>query len=373
MIALHKARRMTKLENFLKNIWDTEKNHDLNPVHLFLYVLSLIYAAVIRLRNLSYDHGLLKQKRLRCPVISVGNLTVGGTGKTPMVIELAGLFMGWSLKPAVLSRGYGGKSTKEMNVISDGRSILSGPDEGGDEPLLIARRLPAVPVLTGSQRAVTGEHAIEHFGIDVAILDDGFQHRSLRRDLDIVLLDSGHPLGNGHLIPRGPLREPFSSLNRADLIVLTRAGKSGKTLFERRLAEEFPAIPVFKACHRTGRLTEGDGTFRPPSYLTGKKIYAFAGLAHPDSFRESIELLQGVIVGFRAFPDHHPYTAGDIADIEKEAGSLSADLILTTEKDGVKLAPCREFANRVWILGIDVEIIEEKERFVTLIRKKLGI
>jgi tetraacyldisaccharide 4'-kinase len=364
---------MTKLENFLKNIWYTEKNHDLNPVHLFLYIPSLIYSAVIRLRNLSYDHGLLKQKRLRCPVISVGNLTVGGTGKTPMVIELAGLFMGWGLKPAVLSRGYGGKSTKEVDVISDGRSILSGPDEGGDEPFLVARRLPAVPVLTGIRRAVTGEHALEHFGIDVVVLDDGFQHRSLRRDLDIVLLDGGHPLGNGHLIPRGPLREPFSSLKRADIIVLTRAGKSGKTPFESRLAEELPSIPVFKACHRPGRLTEGDGTSRPLSDLTGRKIYAFAGVARPDSFRESIESLQGVIVGFRAFPDHHLYTAEDIAEIEKEAGSLAADLILTTEKDGVKLAPCGKFANRIWILGIELDIIEEKERFVTLIRKKLGI
>lgn len=364
---------MTKLENFFKNIWYTEKNHDSNPVHLLLYVLSLIYTAVIRLRNLSYDHGLLREKRLRCPVVSVGNLTVGGTGKTPMVIELARLFGGWGLKPAVLSRGYGGKSTKEVNVISDGRSILSGPDEGGDEALFMARRLPAVPVLTGSRRAVTGEHALDHFGVDIVILDDGFQHRSLRRDLDIVLLDSGHPLGNGHLIPRGPLREPFSSLERADLIVLTRTGKSEKTPFESRLEEEFPAIPVFKARHRPERLTEGDGTSRPPSHLGGKKIYAFAGLAHPDSFRQSIESLQGVLVGFKAFPDHHRYTAGDLAEIEKEAGSLAAELILTTEKDGVKLTPYGEFASRVWILGIDVEIIEEKERFATLIRKKLGI
>jgi tetraacyldisaccharide 4'-kinase len=364
---------MTKLENFFKNIWYTEKNHDLNPVHLFLYVLSLIYAAVIRLRNLSYDHGLLRQKRLRCPVVSVGNLTVGGTGKTPMVIELAGLFAGWGLKPAVLSRGYGGKSTKEVNVISDGRSILSGPDECGDEALLIARRLPTVPVLTGSRRAVTGEQALEHFGVDVVILDDGFQHRSLRRDLDIVLVDSFHPLGNGHLIPRGPLREPLSSLKRSDLIVLTRAVKSGKTPFESRLEEEFPAIPVFKARHRAERLTAGDGTSRLPSHLMGRKIYAFAGLAHPDSFRETIESLQGALVGFRAFPDHHQYTAGDLAEIEKEAGSLAADLILTTEKDGVKLVTHGEFASRVWILGIEVEIIEEKERFVTLIRKRLGI
>ena len=361
------------MEKFLKDIWYPEKDHDFNPVHLFLSLPALMYSSAIRLRNLSYDHGLLGQKSLRCPVISVGNLTVGGTGKTPMVIHLAGLLGGWGLKPAVLSRGYGGRSTKEVNVVSDGRSILSGPDECGDEPFLLARRLPTVPVLTGPRRAVTGQYALSHFGTDVVILDDGFQHRSLRRDIDIVLMDSRHPLGNGHLIPRGPLREPFSSLRRADLFVLTRAAKDGKTPFESRLAEELPSIPVFTSCHRPGRLMEGDGISRPLSDLAGRKIYAFAGVARPDSFRESIESLQGVIAGFRAFSDHHRYGLGDIADMEKEAGSLGAELILTTEKDGVKLTPYGEFANRVWTLGVDLEIIGEEERFATLIRKKLNI
>jgi tetraacyldisaccharide 4'-kinase len=361
------------LEKLLKNIWYPENNHDLTPAHLFLSIPALLYSAAIRLRNLSYDHGLLGQKSLRCPVISVGNLTVGGTGKTPMVIHLAGLLAGWGLKPAVLSRGYGGRSTKEVTIISDGRSILSGPDEGGDEPFLIARRLPAVPVLTGPRRAVTGEYALSHFGTDVVILDDGFQHRSLRRDLDIVLMDSHHPLGNGHLLPRGPLREPFSSLKRADIIVFTRAIKGGKTHFESRLAEELPSITVFKSCHRPGRLMEGEGISRPLSDLAGRNIYAFAGVARPDSFRESIESLQGTIVGFRAFSDHHRYGAVDLAELEKEARSLSADLVLTTEKDGVKLTPYGEFASRVWTLGIELEMIEEAERFATLIRKKLSI
>lgn len=361
------------MEKFLRNIWYSEKNHDLNPAHLFLFLPALFYSAATRLRNLSYDHGLLGQASLRCPVISVGNLSVGGTGKTPMVIHLAGLVAGWGLKPAVLSRGYGGRSGKDVNVVSDGRNVFSEPDEGGDEPFLIARRLPAVPVLTGPRRAVTGEYAIGHFGADVMILDDGFQHRSLRRDLDIVLMDSRHPLGNGHLLPRGPLREPFSSLRRADLIVLTRAEKGGKPPFESRLAEELPSIPVFKSCHSPRRLTEGNGISHPPSDLRGRRIYAFAGVARPDSFRECIESLQGMIVGFGAFSDHHRYRAGDLTEMEKEARSLGADLILTTEKDGVKLAPYGDFASRVWTLDVDLEIIGEEERFAALIRNRLGI
>lgn len=364
---------MTTLEKLLTNIWYTEKNHDLNPAYFFLSFSALLYSAAIRLRNLFYDHGLLGQAGLRCPVISVGNLSVGGTGKTPMVIHLAGLMAGWGLKPAVLSRGYRGGSGKKVNVVSDGRSILSGPGDGGDEPLLIAGRLPAVPVLTGPRRSVTGEYALSHFGIDIVILDDGFQHRSLQRNLDIVLLDGRLPLGNGRLIPRGPLREPFSSLKRADLIVLTRAVTGEKTPFESRLAEELPSIPVFKSCHSPRRLTEGRENSRPLSDLAGRKIYAFAGVARPDSFRESIESLQGTIVGFRVFPDHHRYRSEDLAELEKEARSLGADLVLTTEKDGVKLTPHGEFASRVWTLGIELEIIEEAERFETVIRKKLGV
>ncbi len=364
---------MTTLEKFLRDVWYPEAHHDLNPACLFLSVPALLYGAVIRLRNLSYDRGWLPQESLRRPVISVGNLTVGGTGKTPMVIRLADLLRSWGLRPAVLSRGYGGRNTKGVNVVSDGRGTLSGPEDSGDEPILIARRLPGVPVLTGPRRSVIGEYAVGHFGSDVLILDDGFQHRSLRRDLDIVLMDGRHPLGNGHLIPWGPLREPFSSLERADLVVLTRAAEDGKAPVEKRLEEELPTVPVFKARHRPRRLTGADGIPRPLSDLRGRKVYAFAGIARPDSFRESIEALQGVMVGFRAFSDHHRYREGDLAEIEKEAGSLAADLIVTTEKDEVKLASHIEFASRVWTLGVDLEIIEEEDRFASLVRKRLNL
>jgi len=217
-------------------MWGDPRNNLLKPLHVFFSLLSLPYGGAVRARNRLFDSGFLEQQRIGCPVISVGNLTVGGTGKTPMVILLAGMLKDRGLRPAVLSRGYGGKNRADVLVVSDGMRVLAGPDEAGDEPVLIARRLGDVPVLAGPKRVITGRHALEHFSVDAILLDDGFQHRYLHRDLDIVLLDSRQPLGNGFLLPRGPLREPPSALARAGVIAFTRSKGGDAEPIDERLS-----------------------------------------------------------------------------------------------------------------------------------------
>ena len=350
-------------------MWGAPRNEIRKPLHIFFYLLSLPYGGAVRARNRLFDLGVLRQEKVGCPVVSVGNLTVGGTGKTPMVILLAGLLRQWGLRPAVLSRGYGGKSPSDVLVVSDGRQILAGPEEAGDEPVLIARRLKGIPVLAGAKRALTGRYARENFGVDVMVLDDGFQHRWIHRDLDIVLLDSRQPLGNGLLLPRGPLREPPAALVRAGVIVFTRSEDSTGPSMDKELSGILSGRPVLRTRIRPTNIVGADGAELPLSFLAGKKVFAFAGIAQPDSFRQTLEGLGGVIAGFRAFPDHHRYTAEDWGRIEHDAGLARADLVLATEKDLVKLQGIAQALSRLHGLAIETEILEGRDRLEEALRK----
>lgn len=350
-------------------MWRDPLNELRKPLHFFFYLLSLPYGGAVCIRNRLFDNGFLRQQRLGCPVISVGNLTVGGTGKTPMVLLLAGMLKDRGLRPAVLSRGYGGKSTADVLVVSDGRHVFTGPEEAGDEPVLIARRLKDVPVLAGPKRAITGQYALEHFDVDVILLDDGFQHRYLKRDLDIVLLDSRQPLGNGFLLPRGPLREPPSALGRAGVIALTRAGDGDAGPIDERLSGMLSGRVVLRTRVRPTSLAAPDGEELPLSFLQGKRVFAFAGIARPDSFRQTIESLGVAIAGFRAFPDHHRYRAEDLSRIEDKAALARADILLATEKDIVKISGIPQFSSRVHGLLIETEFLEGREHFETALKE----
>jgi tetraacyldisaccharide 4'-kinase len=350
-------------------MWGDPRNEIRKPLHIFFYLLSLPYGGAVSARNRLFDLGVLRQEKVGCPVVSVGNLTVGGTGKTPMVILLAGMLRDRGMRPAVLSRGYGGKSTSEVLVVSDGRQILAGPEEAGDEPVLIARRLKGIPVLAGAKRALTGRYARENFGVDVMVLDDGFQHRWIHRDLDIVLLDSRQPLGNGLLLPRGPLREPPAALVRAGVIVFTRSEDSTGPSMDKELSGILSGRPVLRTRIRPTKFVGADGTELPLSFLAGKKVFAFAGIAQPDSFRQTLEGLGGVIAGFRAFPDHHRYTAEDWGRIEHDAGLVRADLVLATEKDLVKLQGIAQALSRIHGLSIETEILEGRDRLEEALRQ----
>jgi len=355
----------------IRTMWGDPRNEFRRPLHIFFYLLSLPYGAAVLARNRLFDSGALPQQDVGCPVVSVGNLTVGGTGKTPMAIRVAGTLRDRGMRPAVLSRGYGGRSAAGVLVVSDGRQILTGPDEAGDEPVLIARRLPGVPVLAGAKRAVTGRYARENFGADVLVLDDGFQHRWIRRDLDIVLLDSRLPLGNGFLLPRGPLREPPESLERAGIIVLTRSGGQSDALGG-TLAGLVAGRPVLRTRIRPTRLVAADGTEMPPSHLAGRRVFAFAGIARPDSFRQTLEGLGAEVAGFRAFPDHHRYDAGVVQQIEKALRETGAEILVTTEKDGVKLFGVAAFSRRLFCLAVETELLDGADALETALTVCIG-
>lgn len=346
------------METLIRNMWGDSRNDLFKPLHIFFYLMSLPYGGTVRTRNRLFDFGFLKQEKMGCPVVSVGNLTVGGTGKTPMVILLAGMLRDLGLRPAVLSRGYGGKSTADVVVVSDGRQILAGTEQAGDEPVLIARRLKDVPVLAGPNRAFTGRYALDNFGVNVILLDDGFQHRWVHRDLDLVLLDSRHPLGNGFLLPRGPLREPPSALERAGVIAFTRSEDVTDPSIDGRLSGTLSGLPVLRTRIRPTAYIGSHGEELPLTFLAGKRVFAFAGIAQPESFRKSIGSLGAIIAGFRDFPDHHRYLEEDLSGIEGAAGRAGAEILVTTEKDGVKLSEFKSFSRRLYCLAIETEIFE---------------
>jgi tetraacyldisaccharide 4'-kinase len=352
---------VASFEAKVQGVWDGEQANG-GILAVALRLLSLPYGAAVALRNRLYDRGVLRQDRLPCPVVSAGNLTVGGTGKTPTVIFLANLLKERGYRPAVLSRGYGGHARASVNIVSDGNRILLGWRDAGDEPILIAGAAPGVPVLTGPKRSLTGKAAVELFGANVLILDDAFQHRALFRNLDIVLVDAQSPFGNGFILPRGPLREMPEALRRAHLIIRTGT--------ERDPADPLPeasGTPAFRGIRRPLGLVEaGTGRLLPPEELKGLRVCAFAGIGRPEAFRATLTGLGAEIASFRAFPDHHPYTCNDIHALRRLAGESGAARIVTTEKDAVRLSDHPDFRKMLFLLRIGMEI-SPAEPFAELI------
>lgn len=325
-----------------------------------LYLLSLIYRLLVRSRQVLYGAGLLASTALPCRVISVGNITLGGTGKTPTVIYLARLFQARGMKTVVLSRGYRGKSPEKAAVVSDGKKTVLDAREAGDEPFLLSQALPGVPVLIGKNRAVSGQRAMEQFSPEVVILDDGFQHLKVQRDVDIVLIDLYRGFGNGHLLPRGALREPLISLKRADIILLTKQTGSRD---ERALAEQIrsvvPATPLFFTHYEAGRLIslQGEGQTDLIS-LGGKRVLALAGIGNPHYFSHLLRL-NGLSVTEEVYlPDHHSYTPEDATMLGRYLDRV--DCIVTTAKDSCKMD--RELFKKLPILTLEVVLKVQDER-----------
>jgi tetraacyldisaccharide 4'-kinase len=334
--------------------WDEDRNiSGITPLRTIMRLLSLPYRGGVAARNRLYDLGLLPQVKLPCPVIAVGNLTVGGTGKTPTVILLANLLRKKGRRPAILSRGYGGRTGSPVSVVSDENHILMEWREAGDEPILIARAIPGVPVLTGAKRCLTGRAAVEKCNANVLILDDAFQHRQLFRDLDIVLINASLPFGNGRLLPGGPLREPKASLRRAHLII--RTGAEGDPI--EPLEEAASDMPFFRGIHRPQGIIEGQtGRLLPARLLQREKVCAFAGIGRPEIFRRSLIALGAEVVSFRTFPDHHPYIRSDLDALRRLAAVSGAHRIITTEKDGIRLADFPEFLTEISFLRVEMDI-----------------
>jgi tetraacyldisaccharide 4'-kinase len=287
-----------------------------------LRAAALVYGLGAAARNAAFDHGWKRTYHARIPVISVGNLTLGGTGKTPMVEWLARRLRERGLRVVILSRGYGQQGS--LN----------------DEGLVLEENLPDVPHLQGSDRAQLARIAIEELESQVAVLDDGFQHRRLARDLDVVLLDAIEPFGYGRLSPRGLLREPVRSLRRADIVVLSRADLIDATgRRDIRAAAERRAGPLrwVEAGHRPRDFVDADGISQPLDRFKSARVAAFCGIGNPDGFRGTLNRVGVDTVRFRTFPDHHAYTTSDVADLTGWLRTSEADLALTTQKDLVKL------------------------------------
>jgi len=278
------------------------------------------------------------------------------------VLTANGLKAAHDFRPAVLSRGYGGRLTTSGNIVSDGVGILLSPEEAGDEPVLIAAATPGIPVVTGPDRFVSGKLAIEKFGADVLVLDDAFQHRRLYRDVNIVLLDEDRPFGNGCLLPAGPLREPPTALNRADIIVKTGISKLEK---ERTKPAVPDSTPVFRARYHPVEIIHGKSNqILPLNALQGKKVFAFTGIAAPDKFRTTLEELGAKIIKFLAFPDHYFYKRDDVQAIAGEAKTLNAEMLITTEKDGVKLFKFQDFYQKIVILRVGLQMDLNERTFL---------
>ncbi|MDZ7698908.1 MAG: tetraacyldisaccharide 4'-kinase [Deltaproteobacteria bacterium] len=334
-----------------------------------LALLSLIYSGGIHLRHQAYRHQLMKGQALPGLVVSVGNLTVGGTGKTPAIITLAQWAVRQGYRTAILSRGYGGKRQKIPLAVSDG----SDTGVTGDEPYLLANALPGVPVVVFEKRYQAGLYAKERFGTDLFLLDDGFQHLELKRDMDIVLVDAVRPFGNGHLLPWGPLREPVDGLRRADAIVLTRyedgdAAEGTAASLKRR----FPSTPLFYANHRPREVVFANrsGT-RSPACLKLIRVAAFAGIAHPDVFRKTLEHIGAHVAAFRQFSDHHRYTRRDIESLDRMKTDAGASLLLTTEKDWVRIAKMVPADVDIAYLTIEFSFLPNSDGFFRMLRDGL--
>ncbi|MBW2122044.1 MAG: tetraacyldisaccharide 4'-kinase [Deltaproteobacteria bacterium] len=326
-----------------------------------LLLLSFAYRALVLVRKTLYGWGILRVKRLPLKVVCVGNLTMGGTGKTPTVEYVSCLLKKAGLNVAVLSRGYRGSREKEGGVVSDGSTLLLSEMDSGDEAYMLARRLDGVPVLVGRNRYRSGRTACERFGTEVAVLDDGFQHIQLDRDLDILLVDGREGFGSGRLFPLGPLREPLAGLARADHFLITKGKDRNRAeAIEEALRRWNREAGIFHGRYVPESLIDPKtGQPSSPGGLSGKKILAFSGLASPDHFFELLESLGAALVGEIVFADHHRYTERDLAFIRSNMSG--AEWTVTTEKDMVRLEGLNFDELPLRVLTIRLEINEEED------------
>lgn len=321
---------------------------------------SVLYGSGVRFRLALYRFHLLPIRRLPLKVISLGNLTAGGTGKTPHAVLLALYLQRKGIKVAILSRGYRGTKSNTGAVISDGRSLLGTVAEGGEEPFLLAQKLPGVPVVIGKDRYRAGMLCAQQWQTEWVILDDGFQHLRLRREIDILLWPAHQPFGSEGLLPLGLLREPKKEIRRADGILIThseRLDPSRRKDLVEQIRFQTPATPIFFSEHKPMVLWRyPDQKVFHPAWLGGKRLLAFCGLADPESLRFSLQQLGADPVRLVQFPDHHFYREKDKRAMEKQSRSLDINLMVTTEKDALKLGQWEAADIQVLVLGIEVEI-----------------
>lgn len=306
-----------------------------------LRALEVPYTAAVNWRNGRYDSGRAAMERVGVPVISVGNLTLGGTGKTPFVKWLARWFIARGKRVAIVSRGYGSRDGQPNDEALELAAALSGATAGLPGSKRATAGLPGgVPQVQNPDRVAAAHESIREHHCDVILLDDGFQHRRLHRDLDIVLLDALEPFGHDHVFPRGTLREPVSGLVRADFVCLSRAdvlSESERGAIRARVQEFAPHSAWCELAHAPTALMSLAGETQPIETLRDKRVFAFCGIGNPAGFRHTVTASGAELVEFREFPDHYAYTPADLAELTKSAADAQADLLVCTQKDFVKL------------------------------------
>ncbi len=332
----------------------------------FLSALSVLYKFAVCANNFLYKKKIRQIKKLPCFVISAGNICAGGTGKTPLVMYLAELTQKLGYKPAIVTRGYKGGYEKKGGIVSDGKKICANQKNAGDEPFMIAKRLKNIPVIAGKNRYKSGILAIEEFGANIIILDDGFQHQKLFRNINLLLADYKKPFGNKKLLPRGILREPISSVKRAHAVILTRAEN-----FISEDIEKITALPVFKSAH-TPFIIKNKKIISDKNFLKNKKAVIFSGIAQNKEFYKTVHKLGCSIKSFIEFEDHHKYEKKDFEKINSAAKNINADIIITTEKDYVKIPADIIFFCKLIIIGINMKFADDSlQNFDKFIEDKL--
>ncbi|MGH9369491.1 MAG: tetraacyldisaccharide 4'-kinase [Thermoanaerobaculia bacterium] len=322
---------------------------------MILDSFSRLYGSLAEARARLYAQGRIPSRRLPHPTISVGNITFGGTGKTPLVEWLARRFRFEGRRPAILSRGYGRRSRGPV-VVSEGDGPLVGPDRGGDEPVELARRLPGVVIVVSERRADAAQ-AAGRLGANLYLLDDGYQHLAVRRDVNLLLLDARDPFGGGKLPPSGRLREPLSALARADAFVFTRIDRAEPPAAARRTLQAWrPEAPVFTARIRAAGVHDENGSPVPAAVLGQRRLLAVCGVAHPDGFAASLAELDLAPEETLVFRDHQRYAGRELARIRRAAEAAGRCWVVTTEKDAVKLLG--RLSLPVVAVRLSVEVVE---------------
>jgi len=376
-----------RLETFLLEVIVEERRGTREAlVRALLHALSKVFEAAIKTRRSLYNLRILRDTTLGVQVIAVGNLTVGGTGKTPVVEKFARELRDQGRNVAILSRGYRSKppplhawllnklflrtDTTPPRVVSDGKSLLLDSEMAGDEPYMLASNLKDVVVLVDKDRVKSGRYAIEKFGCDTLLLDDGYQYWKLRgRRLDIVLVDHQQPFGTGRLLPRGTLREPPSHLARASTIFITKSDGNTADL-RRRLAELNPAAGIIECVHHPLYLEDVfTGQRFGLDSLKGRKLASLSGIAQPESFEQSLVQLGAKLVYAKRFADHHRFTQQEVLNTINRAKKRQAEIIVTTQKDAVRFPKIDRRDLPVYFMRVEIKILHGADDFQDCVRR----
>ena len=344
------------------------------PLRVLLIPFSWLYAASVWVRNLLYALGVFRVQTLRCPVISVGNIVVGGTGKTPVVIAIAKHLQREGVRAAILLRGYKRHAREKVTIVSDGKEVCISAKESGDEAYMMARHLNDIPIIVGRRRYLAGQVALERFNVDVLLLDDGYQHRQLARNVDILTVPATHPFGNPEkLLPVGTLREPPTALQHADIILLTHADAPNVSIYTKDAVKRLaPNALILESVHQPTHLypliARDGGKRMGIEELEGKRLLAVCGIGDPEAFVTTLMRCSPESVELLSFPDHHVYTETDGQQIYAAFQTAKADMIVTTQKDEQKLANLMGPKGLpIFVLAVALVVVEGDEKLTNVL------